>query len=51
MANVRITFVWLRVRVVWVIRSNVLEVTAACILTSKMDELHELINAMYQSAP
>lgn len=51
MVNVKITFVWLRVRLVWVIRAKVLELTATCILTSKIDELHELTNSMEQSAP
>jgi hypothetical protein len=51
MVNVKITFVWLRVRLISVKRANVLEVNATCILTSKMDERHELTNSMEQSPP
>jgi len=51
MVNVKITFVWLRVRLIRVERANVLKVNAACILTSKMDERHELTNSMEQSPP
>jgi hypothetical protein len=42
MVNVKIAFFWLRVRLVWMIGANVVEVTATCIVTSEMDELHEL---------
>ena len=51
MVSVEITFVWLRVRLVWAKRANVLEVTATCIFTSKMDEHRELTNSMEQSPP
>jgi hypothetical protein len=45
MVNMKILFFLLRVCLVWLIGAKVLEVTATCIVTFKMDQLHELTNA------